>query len=872
MLREFISRFLRSNERETPAAVSSRPGSIMVVGQSLAPLSSPETSTTSLAPDPYKSITSAEEWLKGALNSHVPSDLLHPEKEGLEPVSASELMDANRIYIEQTLQSFTHKHFIPDFDTHLLELIRRVAHWMGPFPASRGHHHSNRGGLFTHSIGVALSSLHMSVGKNVTTMSSPRERDADGLAWQLICFICGLLHDIGKLNTTGRVYALSVAQQKNAEGVFVSSSAPVYSLPWQPMVEGFEGWAVANKVQSYFLDFDIAETLPHKDFAVRYVMAIVPRPLLAYIYNSAEMVRSLFEDFIRNPESAAQTPIFVVVRDADHMNVAQSMDPRRRPGSAEMGSLIIRRFNEYASESRWNLPSSPFIYAHVERETDEGYRYYGMPFFVASETAINEFIHYLTTKPLLGVGFGPHIREIVFKTLESAYVMNRVVEPLLPEQIQIEELQDYVPASKATVRFRANDVDTVIKPIGEKHADAIIEMAVIAVNLRPAASVMLNAPTLSFAGTPSSSTSAAVPLTVTGGKATPQDAALCNDREYVVAFARHLGITVEEAEALFSLKAAKQPIEPDKPKKPSSKLAALSSLTPGAGAVVSKPPEEEKATAAKSGSKAAKKPAAKPASKAAADQKPTTPSTTGKKSSTSEDAKPKDKAKVSPPAKTEKSAKPAKVKGAPADKAANIPPADAPKAEAKAGAGKKKPSSATPSDAKPDTPKAQGEPGLASAPSTAKFEQNSSSMPYPPEDAPEWMHAYRALFDMPSRSVEKAFWGVLWLYLRTHNKHSIQAVEDGKGGYGLRGTTIPKAFRGEIIAELQGAKMLIAFVSTHWGNQPLRLDSEKFAKLYTVSTPEEGITLLDLGVEASALIRGAQKSDGSEQGAGEAEK
>lgn len=70
-------------------------------------------------------------------------------------------------------------------------------HWMGPIPASKAHHHSSRGGLFTNSLGVAVGALHMSVGRNVTLESTPRNRDTDVLAWHLICFIGGLLHDIG---------------------------------------------------------------------------------------------------------------------------------------------------------------------------------------------------------------------------------------------------------------------------------------------------------------------------------------------------------------------------------------------------------------------------------------------------------------------------------------------------------------------------------------------------------------------------------------------------------------------------------------------------------------------------------------------------
>lgn len=866
MLRDLIGRLLGSKEGSGPKQLSEKPKAITVFGQRFSPTETPIQSTNSSRHDPYQSISSAEEWLKSPQNTHVPPDLLHPEKEGLEPVSASELMDANRIYIEQALQSFTHKHFIPDFDTQLLEFIRRVAHWMGPFPASRGHHHSNRGGLFTHSIGVAVSSLHMSVGKNVTTMSSPRERDADNLAWQLICFICGMLHDIGKLNTTAKVHALSVAHQKNSEGVFISTAAPVYSLPWQPMVEGFEGWTLSNQVQSYFLDFDLVETLPHKDFTVRYVMALVPRPLLAFIYNSSEVVRSLFEDFIRNPESAAQTPIFVVVRDADHMNVAQSMDPRRRPGSAEMGSLIIRRFNEFASEARWNLPSSAFIYAHVERETEEGNRYYGMPFFVASETAITEFIHYLTTKPLLGVSFGTHVREIVFKTLESAYVMNRIVDPLLPQQIEVPELQDFVPASAAFVRFRARDVDTVIKPIADKQRDAILQMAVIPINLRPMASVMMSAPTLSFSGTPKSTTTPSLPLTVEEGKALPAEVALRKDPMFMGELNRQFSLSLDEEQALSKIKPSQPTAVPDKPSDVNSKLAALADMNPGAGAVVSKPPSEAEDPAEPDmQAKARKKPATKPASGA----KKTGTTKPEKKDGTPGSDDPKEKTQVSAPANPEEVSEPPKAKDAPSDKAVK------PKAKGKP----KQPPSETAAPplakatkaAKPASDPPQTKPGVAPDPTIILFDQTPVSMPEPSPDAADWIHAYRQLFDMPEKTAESAFWGVLWLFLRTQEKHSISAVENGKGGYALRGATIPKVFRGDMIAGIQGENLKITYVTDCWTNGPLRLDDDRFVRLFTLSKPDEGVMVLDLGPIAASLINKFHKPKDAPQDEAEAQ-
>lgn len=474
----------------------------------------------------------AEDFLHHRANNHVPSDLLHPDKEGLAIVTTEELMEANRAFIEQALDAFQNKQYLADFDRLLVECIRRCAYWMGPLPASKAYHHLGRGGLFTHSLGVALGSLHMSVSKNVTIGSSPRDKTADDLAWQLSCFVGGLLHDIGKVNTTGNVYAYAVDPDPNVEKTFRSSSAPIRSDKWQPMVEGFESWAQQNRVRSYYIDFDIDEVLPHRDFTARYVQTLVPRPILSYIYNSADMIRQQFEDFIRNPESAAKTPIFQVIQDADHLNVVQSIDPRRKPGSIEMISLVLRRFSEFAAEAQWNLPVSPFIYAHVQKKTADGLRYFAMPFFVVNEATIRQFIGFIESKPFLGVKFGERMTELVFNSLETSKIMHRSVEGILPEQVAPEDQYDYIPGSKALVRYKAKRAGIIVNPNDDMPEDAIIEQVVIPISVRIPSTVHLNAPTLAFRGIPTGEAATTLAVAIENGSMMPIDPALRRDPEF----------------------------------------------------------------------------------------------------------------------------------------------------------------------------------------------------------------------------------------------------------------------------------------------------------------------------------------------------
>lgn len=478
---------------------------------------------------------SPDEFLSGAHNPIIPADIMNPDKTGIEVVSTEELMEANRTYIEQILEVFIDKAMIPDFDRQVLELIRRFAHWMGPLPASRATHHTGRGGLFTHSLGVATGALHFSMSRNMTFKSAPRDKDAHNLAWQLVCLICGLLHDIGKVHTIGHVYAHSVTRQSGESDQFRPSSSPVYSTLWEPMVEGFASWARHNRVRSYFIDFERKAEFEPEQYTARYVQALVPRPLLAFIYHSNKLIRQQFEDFIFDPGAASSTPIFKLVHDADHLNVTQSINPRRKPGMIELSTLVVRRFAEFAAEAQWNLPTSHFVYAHVEHLTENGYRYFGLPFFVASESSISQFLDYLVRHQTFGLSVSKDFPNVIFNALESANIMSPTIEGILNQRIPVKDMPDYIPASRADIRFRARAIrEFAIRQDAIK--DHVMDLPVIPVQVRVPAMATLDAPTLSFLGKPREGIREAIKSQIQAGSIVPVDPALRRDEQFMADF------------------------------------------------------------------------------------------------------------------------------------------------------------------------------------------------------------------------------------------------------------------------------------------------------------------------------------------------
>jgi hypothetical protein len=93
-----------------------------------------------------------------------------------------------------------------DFRSHELAeaFLDRFRCLVGDLPASENHHHSRPGGLYQHSLEVALRALEEFAGTTIT------ERRPDGTVdsfqmsrnkprWQYAAFIAALCHDIGKL-------------------------------------------------------------------------------------------------------------------------------------------------------------------------------------------------------------------------------------------------------------------------------------------------------------------------------------------------------------------------------------------------------------------------------------------------------------------------------------------------------------------------------------------------------------------------------------------------------------------------------------------------------------------------------------------------
>lgn len=80
----------------------------------------------------------------------------------------------------------------------LMPAIANLAHYVHLVPASEHDHHSGYGGLFTHSLEVALYAANQAAHTLFDVAASPREMYWNAKRWSLVCILAGLLHDVGK--------------------------------------------------------------------------------------------------------------------------------------------------------------------------------------------------------------------------------------------------------------------------------------------------------------------------------------------------------------------------------------------------------------------------------------------------------------------------------------------------------------------------------------------------------------------------------------------------------------------------------------------------------------------------------------------------
>lgn len=120
-----------------------------------------------------------------------------------------------------------------NFDSLYRRVIENYLAYIHLLPASENHHHSDVGGLARHSLEVGLYSLRKAQQLILPAIGQLDEEQARKPRWQYAAFICGLLHDAGKILFDVRIYDVKSGKD------------------WNPYLSNLLDWAKTNNVSRY---------------------------------------------------------------------------------------------------------------------------------------------------------------------------------------------------------------------------------------------------------------------------------------------------------------------------------------------------------------------------------------------------------------------------------------------------------------------------------------------------------------------------------------------------------------------------------------------------------------------------------------------
>lgn len=187
-------------------------------------------------------------------------------------------------------------------DEFLFPVIYNLAELVHLIPASNFYHHKGRGGLFRHSLEVALYSVNIAKTHIFGAGQSAEENFRNTGRWYLACCLAGLLHDAGKVLTSVTV--------SGKEGRTV----------WHPLSESITQWAAREGIENYNIAWNTkADTYElHMLATPLFFWKLVGLPTRRYLEeaNSLMLISELVKALSGDSDTQALIPNLVKKADA----------------------------------------------------------------------------------------------------------------------------------------------------------------------------------------------------------------------------------------------------------------------------------------------------------------------------------------------------------------------------------------------------------------------------------------------------------------------------------------------------------------------------------------------------------------------------
>lgn len=154
---------------------------------------------------------------------------------------------------------------------YLFPAIVSLARFVHLLPASENDHHRGTGGLFAHTIEVALFSANAAKQTIFASNEAPRFKYENHKRWILASVLVAIVHDIGK--------AVCDMTVSNAHGV------------WNPSLDALVDWLHKTGSDGYFLTWNSERNYrDHAMYSLAYCHRIIPEQTLKFVMSTHNRV------------------------------------------------------------------------------------------------------------------------------------------------------------------------------------------------------------------------------------------------------------------------------------------------------------------------------------------------------------------------------------------------------------------------------------------------------------------------------------------------------------------------------------------------------------------------------------------------------
>jgi len=186
---------------------------------------------------------------------------------GIQPLSIDDILAPHKETIDEIIRrsglSTTDAVYSPK--KMITAVIRRTAEYIHLLPASEDYHHTDPGGLLSHSLEVAMMAMGEAYNIDLPTITYPDLEAVRRSRYFYAVFVAALMHDIGKVFNDMRIMCVDSHVQ------------------WQPYLGSLTGWAVKNDVSSYRVEYRPGRGRSHEQAAQYLILQLLTDEAKQYL-------------------------------------------------------------------------------------------------------------------------------------------------------------------------------------------------------------------------------------------------------------------------------------------------------------------------------------------------------------------------------------------------------------------------------------------------------------------------------------------------------------------------------------------------------------------------------------------------------------